>query len=662
MNCRYSSFPPCSAFAAVLFASLAEACLGDLLVDDRRLFTAWIEYVRMKSLAEAELLEACLYEAALPGPAAASEAGGAGPGRLAAPAAAGEAVAAPAPSLATAALVPAPLLAVPAVAAAIGAAPAEAAAASPAPAPSAAPPPAPPAGAKPAAWSPDPFGYFSTFDGLSIADLVGDFAFRRGDPFELCPCCCFNPLNPDFPHSWCMDACMKLRQHHGTARTERDQDHVDRRFFGSANERAAARSRLVELALLAPVDHGTCEMHSHYGKTDTATPAGPDRVHAVVGACCPHGFPLLGCWIAALKPECYLFYHEIMNTIVSFDPKTLAVAYLDFGCQYGPAWKKMPEAARAAFLRFVVPWFHARGHTKRCQLLNGGLHTEGAAHVVGEQMERIWPMLEIVKASLRYMGTGRMLDVITLGLDIAAADKRRGLFPALDSQVKAMVALQSSLQKRRAELVSKAAELGNIATEAAEAALIQGAADLTAAQAAAPPPAAAAAAVDPDALLRAFARLRLQAEVAPGTAAAEVSALFGQEAQARTNAVGTLLKELASVQRKLSVQLNAELFVDPVGAGAGARVSWGSASIDQLITSARFREVAGQAVAREVRQLEAEIEAGIRVYGAKQVQLTQRNVWREVRATRLFPFFPGKLSHSQCPPGIYRFVFSSIFM
>ena len=608
----------------MLFASFVEARLGEIRVDDRLLFTAWIEYTRMKNKAEADLLGAYLFfsgNAAAPTPPAAEPAH---------PASDREELPAPAPVPAAAALpAAAACAAAPAPAAASVAPPAAALAAA-----TAIPPPPPPGA--------DPLEYLTFFANLTLRDLVWSGPdgvmppqlFAPEDPFRLCPCCCFNPLNPTFRRSWCMDACEKLRQHSGTARSQRDRNHTDRRFFGGANERAAARSQTAEAALRVPIDHSTCATQSNYGKPDTAVPAGPARVHNITGACCGHGLPLLGCWIAALKPECYLFYHEIMNTIISFNPGTLQVAYLDFGCQYGPSWKSMPEAETARTLRFVVPWFHARGHTKQCQLINGGLHALGAAHVVGELMEQLWPLLEVIKSSLMYMGTGRMVDVLSLGLDLVAADKRLGLIPALDAKLRSMNALQAALVKRRAGLVAKAAELISKTPAEAEAALVEGAAALTASQAA--PRAAPTAAADPDFELGMYARLRLQAEAAPQVATTEVAALFGREAGPRTTAVSSLFKELAKLQARLGVRLSTELHVSlPASASGGpTSVSWLAASAEQLLLSPRFREVASPAIAREVRLLEVVIEDGIRAYGAKAVERAQRASEAEVRRNR----------------------------
>ena len=103
--------------------------------------------------------------------------------------------------------------------------------------------------------------------------------------------------------------------------------------------------------------------------------------------------PLSGGFVAGLERECYMFYDEIYKGTIKFDVKTLRFFYLDYGCQYGRnVWTRIGRP-RPEWLKIVVPWMHAHGHSDKCHALFSALYTEGAARCIGESMEQLWSEL-----------------------------------------------------------------------------------------------------------------------------------------------------------------------------------------------------------------------------------------------------------------------------
>ena len=416
-----------------------------------------------------------------------------------------------------------------------------------------------------------------------------------------------------------MDACMKLKQHANTAKMSKDMRRTFDFFFGEANDKATGRSQQGPDAA-SPVDHSSCTMRSNYGKPCTVLPPGPLRAHAVVGACCPHGVPLLSAWIVAQKPECYLFYDEITDAITSFDPKTLEFAYLDFGCQFGPHyWRRIPEGPlRTRLFRFVVPWFHACGHTRDCQDANGGLLTVGAGHEVGEQMEQTWPLIEKIRYSLTYMSDANFSDCLSIALVFITERKRADLFGALEATQTRLRRLIPSLEAVMPAQVVKASSIVGSSGETARALLIEAAAALSAPRGAS---AAAGAGASPEdeakRLLKEWVRLRYEYAVALRSDA-DVAIVLGEsgaQQRAATAAVAafTKMSRTASVSKSL-VNLRLQ-------DGVAGSPTWADSSLLDLETCAEFKILAVEAHRERVQLLELELESLARRYAVDKMTL-----------------------------------------
>lgn len=185
-----------------------------------------------------------------------------------------------------------------------------------------------------------------------------------------------------------------LRSHYGQANTEVQQLHEQ----GKLNlDILAPRRPGADVA--AEHDEGGCSSHLHCARPNSKA-AGTRDVHGMLGACCMHGFPVVGSCVDLPAPENYSIYLVMLRNVLVAARGRVKDIYIDFGCRISKTWLRYLDHARndtelLRRVRILVNWMHAAGHNMSCQLKNSGRHTEGAGWRVGEQTEQLWSLLKV---------------------------------------------------------------------------------------------------------------------------------------------------------------------------------------------------------------------------------------------------------------------------
>jgi len=158
-----------------------------------------------------------------------------------------------------------------------------------------------------------------------------------------------------------------------------------------------------------------CESHLSCGRNEASTSTAM-TVHAVGGGACGHGVPLAGTFVDMKTAEQYIYYLVIIQFLLSSGSAgKFSDLYIDFGCRFKKTFARYIERngshlapLGATSVRIMVNWMHGASHNLACQLLNNGRYAQGAGHVDGEDMERLFKWL---KVRVR-LGFGRCLSLL----------------------------------------------------------------------------------------------------------------------------------------------------------------------------------------------------------------------------------------------------------
>lgn len=95
----------------------------------------------------------------------------------------------------------------------------------------------------------------------------------------------------------------------------------------------------------------------------------------MVGICCSHMVPVLGCFVSMWTPEQFSYYEHILRHLLTYKP-TIQMFNIDVGCRldgrfHGIIEKGIEEGAFSARARdniLSVPYMHGSQHGMECKL------------------------------------------------------------------------------------------------------------------------------------------------------------------------------------------------------------------------------------------------------------------------------------------------------
>ena len=286
------------------------------------------------------------------------------------------------------------------------------------------------------------------------------------DPCLLCPICVARDHDKDYKISLSADGSIPTKQLLGTASTSRRDVPCIRTFIDVASASSEDEALSEKPTPPEPPSRETCTTRYSSAVSAPGPPSSgaggtqAPTIQVIIAAGCLHGISIMNGIVAGLSPENYWYYYRIFSGACGFSPLQIETLWGDMFCQLGPQLlKRSLHPAFPGSVKFKVPPFHAEGHTPACFVSNSAQMNKGGGWETTEWEEE-WAAFQLrVGRSLPYMSSDRWKDVTQLCFFQMASEKRCSIFELLASRQRRMLKQDEYLSSRIALLLSEAMSL-----------------------------------------------------------------------------------------------------------------------------------------------------------------------------------------------------------